>query len=72
MQKNHHYTGLTEAQVVENRKKYGEIFISNPRVSAFIAIEDIQLQEKIEQFDVVYTCHYNTKTKEFIPLVLKG
>jgi Ca2+-transporting ATPase len=30
MQKNHHYTGLTDAQVVENRKKYGPNVLTPP------------------------------------------
>jgi hypothetical protein len=56
---------------VIGNKKYGEIFAANPRVSAFIALEDIKLPQMMERFNIVYTGHYNARTKNFIPLVLK-
>jgi magnesium-transporting ATPase (P-type) len=30
MQKSHHYTGLTDAQVIESRKKHGENILTPP------------------------------------------
>ena len=56
---------------VIGNKKYSEIFEANPRVSSFLALEEVNLQKVAENFDHVYTCNYNAKTKEFMPLALK-
>ena len=53
-------------------KKYSEIFRANPRVNAFLALEDIKLPQIMKHFDIVCTGYYNAKTKNFIPLVLKN
>jgi len=57
--------------VIGNRK-YGEIFSSNPRVSVFMPLEDIDLTEELKHFDIVYTGLYNANNDEFYPIKLAG
>jgi len=62
---------FSKITVIGNRK-YREIFISNPRVSVFLSLEDIDLTVELNHFDIVYIGLYNESNGEFYPIKIKG